>query len=180
MKKEVKRNPDKPFEDEDGNWKGIYRHRKNETLKDKRARELASRIAKEEKIMEKTAESVDYGKLEKEFEDKDGNWIGIGRPNTKKYRDSKNLTAYFPHRARQIFKLTDIEVGELEKLEHNCRGGDEKACIELNKLKKDNEDFLEHLMAIANHDEYPPKLKEPDSAIQKKHLRGCDMVFYGW
>ena len=42
-----------------------------------------------------------------------------------------------------------------------CIEGDKEACAALDKLEKDNEDFLEHLMAIASYDEYPPKLKEP-------------------
>ena len=51
--------------------------------------------------------------------------------------------------------LTRMEVA------YGSGDGDEEACAELCKLEKDNEDFLEHLMAIADHDEYPPKLKEP-------------------
>jgi hypothetical protein len=83
------------------------------------------------------------------FEDMDGNWIGLGK--IKKYE--KNYPSGY--------KNPDIETGEIERLEKLCRDGDSKACNELEKLMKDNDDFLEHLMAIADYDEHPPKLKEP-------------------
>ena len=57
--------------------------------------------------------------------------------------------------------IVNMEKGEIEILKIKCADGDKEACAELEKLEKDNEDFLEHLMAIADYDEYPPKLKEP-------------------
>ena len=87
------------------------------------------------------------------FEDMNGKWIGLGyrgsKPNPKK-RDWK-----------YEYNNTEIETGEIEKLEKLCRDGNSEACDELEKLLKDNDDFLEHLMAIADYDEYPPKLKDP-------------------
>ncbi|MDE0741460.1 MAG: hypothetical protein OSB59_02570 [Candidatus Poseidoniia archaeon] len=95
------------------------------------------------------------------FEDMEGNWIGLGyrgtKPNPKKRGDYPEGGSS----GSRTFSPKGIETGELEKLEKKCRDGDEEACAELCKLEKDNEDFLEHLMAIADHDEYPPKLKEP-------------------
>ena len=81
----------------------------------------------------------------------DGNWIGLGfrnKPNEKRVWGSQ-------------YQNPDIEKGEIEILKRKCIEGDKEACAELEKLEKDNEDFLEHLMAIADYDEYPPKLKKP-------------------
>ena len=82
----------------------------------------------------------------------DGNWIGLGfrgsKPSEKRVWGSE-------------YQNPDIEKGELEILKRKCIEGDKEACAELEKIEKDNEDFLEHLMAIADYDEYPPKLKEP-------------------
>ena len=97
---------------------------------------------------------------DKPYEDMDGNWIGLWD------EDGKTGGVPYPkHRKRPVwgsaYKNPDIEKGELEKLKMKCIEGDKEACAELDKLEKDNEDFLEHLMAIADYDEYPPKLKEP-------------------
>ena len=86
------------------------------------------------------------------FEDMEGNWIGLGYRGTKPNPKKGGVAITSPE---------GIGTGELEKLEKKCRDGDEEACAKLCKLEKDNEDFLEHLMAIADHDDYPPKLKEP-------------------
>ena len=90
---------------------------------------------------------------DKPYEDMDGNWIGLGKKGTPKYNKKKVWGSQYQN--------PDIEKGEFEILKRKCIEGDKEACAELDKLEKDNEDFLEHLMAIANYDEHPPKLKEP-------------------
>ena len=139
---------DKPFESEDGKWKGIYRHRKNETPEDKKARELANELAKQEKIMEKTADSVSYKNIENEFEDEEGNWIGIG------LREKKTGGQPIP----SYYSPTNDEMAMLRK---ECEEGNEESCNKLKKLEEQDEEHLKRLMAIAQWDEEPPKLKEP-------------------
>ena len=73
----------------------------------------------------------------------------------------RNASTGFWYKSK--YENKEMQTGEIEKLEKLCRNGDSKACAKLEKLKKDNEDFLEHLMAIADYDEYPPKLKEPSN-----------------
>ena len=99
---------------------------------------------------------------DKPYEDMDGNWIGLwkGKDKWNRFSEDAYPTKSY-NRVHNYFQPDDIETGELEKLEKKCRDGDKEACAELDKLLKDDEDFLEHLMAIADHDEYPPKLKEP-------------------
>lgn len=97
---------------------------------------------------------------EKPYEDMDGNWIGLWD------KDGKAGGVPYPkYKRRPVwgdgYENHDIEKGVIEILKIKCAEGDMEACNELDKLEKDNEDFLEHLMAVANHDEYPPKLKEP-------------------
>ena len=99
---------------------------------------------------------------EKPYEDMDGNWIGLWK---KDKWDRNSGIAYPKYNYRKKwewrYKNPDIGKGEVEILRRKCIEGDKEACAKLDKLEKDNEDFLEHLMAIANYDEYPPKLKEP-------------------
>ena len=99
---------------------------------------------------------------DKPYEDMDGNWIGLWK---KDKWDRNSGIAYPRYNKRKVwgsaYKNPHMEKGELEKLKMKCIEGDKEACAALDKLEKDNEDFLEHLMAIASYDEYPPKLKEP-------------------
>lgn len=180
--KKVNRNPDKPYEDMDGNWIGLWEKETPEDIIEyeksitwKERRKLRSDFEKEEKTKGKTADKVHYEKIDEEldqkgfkkeidkkFEDADGKWIGLWKGKDK-WQEGQGfrypLKGY--NRVHNYSKFTDLELGEIEKLEKKCRDGDKEACVELEKLEKDNEDFLEHLMAIADHDEYPPKLKEP-------------------
>jgi hypothetical protein len=106
---------------------------------------------------------------DKPYEDMDGNWIGLGYGRKSDIgRYNRNYEQPLPHLDEKrgavparYYANPDIEKGEIEILEKKCREGDEEACDKLIKIEKDNEDFLEHLMAIADYDEYPPKLKEP-------------------
>ena len=88
----------------------------------------------------------------KPYEDMDGKWIGLGKEGTPKYNKKKVWGS--------DYRNPDIEKGEVERLRKKCIEGDKEACAELDKLEKDNEDFLKHLMAIADYDEYPPKLED--------------------
>ena len=105
---------------------------------------------------------------EKPYEDMDGNWIGLGygrKTDIGRFRNDGEPLPHFEEKRGAVparyYANPDIEKGEIEILEKKCRNGDEEACAKLIKIEKDNEDFLEHLLAIANYDEYPPKLKEP-------------------
>lgn len=82
----------------------------------------------------------------------EGNWIGLGKKGTPKYNKRKHIPAYYN---------PTIDEGLLETLERECKEGNEESCKKLIRIEENNEAHLERLMAIADHDEEPPKLKEP-------------------
>ena len=85
----------------------------------------------------------------KPYEDMEGNWIGLGKESFGNQRNKS-----------EPFK-PNMEDGELDRLQRECKEGNEEACKQLKLLEEYNEEHLKRLMAIADHDEEPPKLKEP-------------------
>jgi len=143
MKKEVKRNPDKPYEDMEGNWIGLgYK-----ATKPSNRTEFV--LKEDKKIIE------DYLKVRR-LQTIDGKKLRL-----EQLKSEQRVIE------REIF---DLEEEEAKKMEEER--------LSKIKLEEDNKEHLKRLIAIADYDEYPPKLKEPDSAIQKKHLRGSHMEYH--
>jgi len=86
------------------------------------------------------------------FEDMEGNWIGLGKEGTPKYNKRTHIPAYYD---------PSIDEGLLETLKRECEEGNEESCKKVIRIEEQNKDHLERLMAIANYDEEPPKLREP-------------------
>ena len=94
---------------------------------------------------------------DKPFEDKDGNWTGVGYRATKP-TDEAIAKALHKHKSIDYNFASE---GEIINLKRKCKDGDNKACNELKAIEEKDKEHLKRLMAIATWDEEPPKLKEP-------------------